>query len=196
MYYFEDSQSREHNVTRDIAQTYLSTVLKELELSGKVIPMFEVQKLIYGAKGDVDLLLYYEPDTETESLLVACEIKTIHLTSDGQLKSVKAKKRKTKIQLANLQEDGFDYVWLLEFIVTEPANSWFHPYAGDALFMETTTLENSNIGHAKFQISAIAGKLEADGGSIARRVIQKANRLPRRPQWENLMGVIRGKITV
>lgn len=175
IHYFEDPQNRERKLTRDIAQIHLSTIALALELVGKGVPMFEIPKQLYGAQGDVDLLIFYEPDSEKEAL-VACEIKTIHLTRSGELKSVKAKK--SNKQLENLRRDGFDYIWLLEFIVTEPAGSWFHPQAGDALFQETAKIANPSFGHAKFQIGAVAEKPESDAGSIGWKVVRPAVRQP------------------
>lgn len=189
MHYFEDPQKRERHVTRDIVHTYLSPIAMALELTGEGIPLLEVQKSVYGAKGDVDLLIYYEPGKESESL-IACEIKTSYLKSNGELKSAKANKRRTKTQLDNLRKDGFDYVWLLEFIVTEPAHGWFHPQAGEGLLIDTVTVEDAEFGHAKFQISAVSGRPEAEAGGISSRLVQKASRLPRSHKRENIIQAI------
>ena len=108
MHYFEDAQTREHCVTRDIATTYLSDVAMTLGFNDRAVPMFEVPKSLYGAEGDVDLLVYQRPGAE-EEVLIACEIKTVYLTADGSLKSVKA--LKSSKQLERLRLDGFDYVW-------------------------------------------------------------------------------------
>lgn len=193
MYYFQDPKNRERRVTHDISRTYLDSVARAIGIKGGVYTFSEFQKALYSAEGDVDLLIYHEPFTPGESL-IACEIKTSYLDSAGKLKSGKPKK--SLKQLRNLEADGFDYVWLLEFVVTEPGQDWFHPQAADGVGIHTADLANLPYGHAKFQICGVAGRPEADAGSITYEAIQLAQRLPRNRRSEFLLETVREQVKV
>lgn len=184
MYYFQDPQNRERNVTRDLLHQHLSQVVSALEIESDGLCFCELNKSVYGAAGDVDLLFFCEAEG-VPSLLIACEVKTIYLSPEGKITSPKTKK--SDKQLKSLEKDGFDYVWLLEIIVTQPAASWIHPQAGDGILMETGSVTSSSYGYAKFQISGVSERLEVDAGSLGQLVVQKAKRLSQSPRREALL---------
>jgi hypothetical protein len=186
MHYYEDPQKREQKLTLDIVQTYWRYVADILKLDHDCRILIQMPKSMYAAKGDVDIAVWSHPNSESEAL-IAVEIKTMHLDKEGKLKSQKLNRHEK--QLRNLEKDGWDYVWLFDFIVTEPVEGWWHPQAFDGYTKHKKIVGTEFYGHAVFQVNSVSGRSECEAGSISYQVLCQASELSRKPHRANLMRV-------
>jgi hypothetical protein len=171
MHYYEDPQSREKKLTRDFVYIHQSTLCQVLGLSQGDKVVVEFQKSRYGASGDVDIAVWKNPNSENEKL-IGIEVKSLFLEEVGEFKSEKLLKHNKQIKA--LEKEGWDYVYLFDFIVTKPASGWFHPQAFEGYDNYRKTVESEKYGHVVFQINAIAGKPESMAGSISHKILQEA----------------------
>lgn len=173
MHYYEDPQSREKKLTRDFVDIHQSTLCQALGLSQGDKVIVELQKSRYGANGDVDIAVWKNPNSANQKL-IGIEVKSLFLEQGGKFKSEKLLKHNKQVKA--LEKEGWDYVYFFDFIVTMPANDWFHPQAFEGYDNYRKTVE-SKYGHVVFQINAVAGKPESMAGSISHHVIQEAKAL-------------------
>ncbi len=188
LHYFEDPQRRESLLVEDVARHHWPFVGQVLGLPFQRQSLFtHLPKALYQKDGDVDIAVWNDPRTEKE-LLIAIEVKTLHLRRDGELKSQKPLKHEK--QLLQLQEEGWDYVWLFDFIVTEPEAGWFHSQSFDG-FDKHSKHVAPGFGHAVFQINAVQGRPEADAGSLPQKVLAYPERIVLPSKREELLNVFR-----
>ncbi len=171
MHYYEDPQSREKKLTRDFVDIHQSTLCQVLGLSQGDKIVVELQKSRYGASGDVDIAVWKNPNSENERL-IGIEVKSLFLEDGGKFKSEKLLKHNKQIKA--LVKEGWDCVYLFDFIVTKPASGWFHPQAFEGYDNYRKTVEGEKSGHVVFQINAVAGKPESMAGSISHKILQEA----------------------
>ncbi len=171
MHYYEDPQSREKKLTRDFVYIHQSTLCQVLGLSQGDKVVIELQKSRYGASGDVDIAVWKNSNSENEKL-IGIKVKLLILEENGEFKSEKLLKHNKQIKA--LEKEGWDYVYLFDFIVTKPANGWFHPQAFEGYDSYRKTVESDMYGHVVFQINAVAGKPESKAGSICHKILQEA----------------------
>ena len=124
MHYYKDPQNREKRLTRDFVGIHIGELYRALALSGDDKIVVELQKERYGRRGEIDLAIWKNPGTAQENL-IAIEIKVIVLEDDDSFSSEKRDKHNK--QLNRCVEEGWDYVWFFDFIVTKPAAGWLHP---------------------------------------------------------------------
>lgn len=171
MHYYEDPQSREKKLTRDFVDIHQSTLCQVLGLGKNDKVVVELQKSRYGANGDVDIAIWKNPRSENEKL-IGIEVKSLFLEEDGEFKSEKLLKHNK--QMKALEKEGWDYVYLFDFIVTKPATGWFHPQAFEGYDNYRKAVESEKYGHVVFQINGVAWKPESMAGSISHKIIQEA----------------------
>lgn len=175
MHYFEDTQSREKQLTRDFVDIHRRLLCDLLSLNQNDKIVVEFQKSKYGKNGDVDIAVWKNPEKIDEQF-IAVEIKTLFLTESGKFKSEKLNKHHP--QMVALEKEGWDLVYFFDFIVTQPARSWFHPQSFDGHENYRKTVPNEKHGHIVFQINSIVGRPESVSGSISHRVLNFAQSLP------------------
>lgn len=183
VHYFEDPQSRERKLTHDVVQYHWSQVAQAMGLNVPHQVFVELDKKLYGTIGDVDYAIWVQPNTSCECL-IGIEVKTTYLQRDGTLKAQKKEKHQKQIQ--RLQQEGWDYIWLLDFIVTEPAHDWRHPQSFDG-FHKYEKVAGPSIGHIVFQINSIMGRPESEAGSISQKVLAAAERQPSQASHNTLL---------
>ncbi len=174
MHYYEDPQFRERKLTRDFVDIHQGTLCQilGLHIGDKIV--VEFQKERYGASGDVDIAVWKNPNSKNEAF-IGVEVKCLFLDEEGQLKSEKLLKHNKQIRA--LEKEGWDYAYFFDFIVTKPANGWFHPQAFEGHDNYRKTVESKHYGHVVFQINAVVGKPESMAGSISPKVLQEAKKL-------------------
>ena len=172
MHYYEEHQERETKLTNDIVRFH-QWAIKDVLAIGPADQIFvEFDKKSYGAKGDVDIVVWKNPGLEGESV-VAVEIKVLFLNLDGSFKSKKEFKHNKQIEA--LEKEGWDYVYFFDFIVVEPSEGWFHEQAFDGFEKYDKTVKSNICGHVVFQINSVKHKPESWAGSIPHKVIKSAS---------------------
>jgi hypothetical protein len=189
MHYFEDAQNRERMLVEDLARYHWMDIQRILGIEHEHRFVIHMDKRCYGAVGDVDIGIWVAPDTPDEQL-IAIEVKTQFLCSDGLLRSQKREKHRK--QLENLKRDGWDYVWLFDVIVTEPALDWWHPQAFDG-FDQHARVVDDGYGHCRLQINAVHGRPESEAGSIGQERLKVPWRLPAVPARQKIVRAFRGR---
>ena len=97
MHYYEEHQERETQLTNDIV-SFHQWAIKEVLAIGPADKIFvEFDKKLYGAKGDVDIVVWRNPGLEGESV-IAVEVKVMFLNGEGNFKSKKALKHNKQIE--------------------------------------------------------------------------------------------------
>ena len=172
MHYYEEHQERETQLTNDIV-SFHQWAIKEVLAIGPADKIFvEFDKKLYGAKGDVDIVVWRNPGLEGESV-IAVEVKVMFLNGEGNFKSKKALKHNKQIEA--LEKEGWDYVYFFDFIVVEPSESWFHEQAFEGFDKYDKTVKSNICGHVVFQINSVKHKPESLAGSISYKVIKSAS---------------------
>lgn len=173
MHFSDERQRREHWVTKALVTSdFLKTgLLRELGIESEPRVAREFDKACYGRSGDVDLVFATDWNTASERLY-AIEVKVMILEEDGRRRSEKLKKHNKQLNL--LKSEGWHYVYLLDVIVTQPAQSWFHPQAFAGFDAYQKTVEDQSIRHIVLQMNAVAHKPKAEAGSMSFRVIRSA----------------------
>jgi len=97
MHYYEDRQSREKKLTRDFVDINQSILCQVLGLSQGDKVVVELQKSRYGARGDVDIAVWKNPNSENEKL-IGIEVKLLILEENGKFKSEKRLKHDKQIK--------------------------------------------------------------------------------------------------
>ena len=181
MHFRDETQLREHRVTEALASPgFLQTdLLRELRIESHPCIARELDKSLYGRRGDVDLVIATGWNTVAEKLY-AIEVKVMVLDGDGRFRSEKRNKHSKQLDL--LRDEGWHYVYLLDVIVTHPAQGWLHPQAFHGFNNFQKEVEDQHIGHIVLQINAVDHKPETDAGSFTFHQIQPAIENMRRGQ--------------
>ena len=190
MHYYEEHQERETKLTNDIVRFH-QWAIKDVLAIGPADQIFvEFDKKSYGAKGDVDIVVWKNPGLEGESV-VAVEIKVLFLNLDGSFKSKKEFKHNKQIEA--LEKEGWDYVYFFDFIVVEPSEGWFHEQAFDGFEKYDKTVKSNICGHVVFQINSVKHKPESLAGSISHKVLKSASQNSGNNGREKIISALRGK---
>lgn len=166
MHFRNETQQRERRVTEALASPgFLQMdLLRELRIESPPLIARELDKSLYGRNGDVDLVFATGWNTDAERLY-AVEVKVMVLDGGGHFRSEKLNKHNKQLQ--QLRGEGWHYVYLLDVIVTQPAQSWFHPNAFEGFDNYRKEVIDQCVGHIVLQINAIAHKPETEAGSFA-----------------------------
>lgn len=173
MHFRDETQQREHRVTEMLASPgFLQMdLLRELRIESPPLMARELDKSLYGRNGDVDLVFATGWNAGSERLY-AIEVKVMVLESDGNFSSEKLNKHNKQLEL--LRNEGWHYVYLLDVIVTQPEQGWFHPQAFDGFDNYRKEVRDQNVGHIILQINAVAHKPETEAGSFAFHTVRQA----------------------
>jgi hypothetical protein len=174
VHYYQNNTDREKQLTRDFVSVHQAELCRALDLHQGDKVVVEMQKSRFARAGDVDIALWKNPYAENETF-IAVEVKCLFLDSQGNFKSEKALKHNKQIRL--LEDEGWDYVYFFDFIVTEPAIGWFHPQAFAGHDKYAKKVESAACGHLVFQINSVAHKPESMAGSISCKTLQLSQRL-------------------
>ena len=175
MHYYEEHQKRETRLTNDIVSFHRWAIAGVLGMGPSDKIFVEFDKKSYGAKGDVDIVVWKNPGLEDESVM-AVEVKVMFLNGEGSFKSKKALKHNKQIEA--LEKEGWDYVYFFDFIVVEPSESWFHGQAFEGFDKYDKTVKSKICGHVVFQVNSVKHKPESFAGSISHKVIKSASLNP------------------
>lgn len=179
MHFKDLQQDREHKITAALASfgPLHASLIEALDINPPYWMTTEFDKTKYGRKGDVDIALVTNLGGRGEAVW-AIEVKVMHLTSMGHFQSEKLEKHHK--QLAILAGEGWDRVILLDVIVTDPANTWWHSQDFEGYDNFKKKVNYPNVGHIVMQVNSIAHKPETEAGSVSFRVLQRSLSL-RRP---------------
>jgi len=166
MHFKNETQQREHRVTEMLASPgFLQMdLLRELRIESPPLIACELDKSLYARNGDVDLVFATGWNTGAERLY-AIEVKVMVLDGGGHFRSEKLNKHNKQLEL--LRNEGWHYVYLLDVIVTQPAQGWFHPQAFEGFDNYRKEVGDQCVGHIVLQINAVAHKPETEAGSFA-----------------------------
>lgn len=174
MKHFKDhQQERERHVTATFARDGVlhSQLAEAIGIEGSYWLTTEFDKSKYGCKGDVDIAFVENPGGPQEAIY-AVEVKVIYLDPLGQFKSEKKEKHHKQIKL--LETEGWNKVFLLDVIVTAPAETWFHPQAFEGFDKYRKAMRSKNAGHIVMQVNSVAHIPETSAGSVSTKVLQHA----------------------
>lgn len=178
MHFKAYEQLREHRVTEALTSPiFLPALLRELKVESMPLMVRELNKSLYGKNGDVDLVFAAGWGSDAERLY-AIEVKVMVLESDGHFRS--EKRNKHHKQLDRLKAEGWNFVYLLDVIVTQPSEGWFHPQAFEGFDNYRKDVPDQDIGHIVLLTNAIAHKPEIAAGSFSFKRMQ--------PATENVLG--------
>lgn len=165
MHFRDEQQEREHQVTQALVNPgpLHRELVRALGINSRYWVEAEFNKKAYKRIGDVDLAFSINPNTRWEQIY-AIEIKVMQLRSDGTFQS--EKRNKHEKQLTQLQKEGWHRIFLLDVIITQPAQGWCHPQAEEGLKQFTKEVQNEIAGHIVMQINAVAHKSETEAGSV------------------------------
>ncbi len=188
IHYYIDNQNREHRLTQDIVRYHPWVFSDVLCLTPSDKNFCEFDKCRYGAEGDVDIVVWRNPGSESEEI-IGIEVKVIHLNKEGEFRSKKEFKHNKQIKA--LVRDGWDYVFFFDFIVVSPSDSWFHEQAFDGFDNYSKRVECDICGHAIFQINSVSHKPEAEAGSVSTRIIKDASKNLNNPGRDEILRALR-----
>ena len=173
MHFREDTQTREHRVTQALVSPgpLQYELMSSLELNGTCVLIPELDKATYGKIGDVDIAIICNLG-QREETICGIEVKVMHLTSDGRFKSKKEGKHVKQIR--QLEEEGWDRIYLLDVIVTDPAQGWLHSQSIDGIANFEKECGGTIAGHLVMQINSVAHKPETDAGSASCILLKQA----------------------
>jgi hypothetical protein len=189
MHYCEEHQERETKLTNDIVSLHQWAIREVLAIGPADKIFVEFDKKAYGAKGDVDIVVWRNPELEGESV-IAVEVKVMFLNRDGNFKSKKAFRHNKQIEA--LEKEGWDYVYFFDFIVVEPSESWFHEQAFEGFEKYDKTVKSNICGHIVFQVNSVKHKPESLAGSISHKVIKCARPNPGNKGRSKIISALRG----
>lgn len=184
MHFRDQTQQREHQVTEMLASPGPLQVRlrRELRIESPPLIACELDKSLYGRNGDVDLVFATGWSASAERLY-AIEVKVMVLDGGGHFRSEKLKKHNKQLEL--LRKEGWDYVYLLDVIVTQPAQDWLHPQAFEGFDNYRKEVGDQRVGHIVLQINAVDHKPETAAASFAFNQIRPAIKNVQRGQSIN-----------
>lgn len=182
-YYFEDNQNRESRLAIQLSNVpFQDTLQRLLGCPYPLLIISTLNKARYGSEGDVDLAVFSHIGMNAHgrpsiSEMIAIEIKVSYYGSTGEYRSLKPEKHVG--QLERLLTEGWDRVYLLDVVVTEPHTDWDHPQTFEILrtFPERKIVGVPKCGHIVVAKHGVNGRKESDSGSFTPLIIEGAEKL-------------------
>ncbi len=135
--YFQESQTREFRLSEFVSKYLAEFVKAKLDIKGDTFTILELNKERYSKKGDVDIAFLEFKKTNNYQIINthAIEIKTcVYERKTKKFKSIKAKKHLKQIK--NLVNEGWENVYLLDILITEPLDKPYEPSEKVSLEMQ------------------------------------------------------------
>lgn len=177
VHYYEDNLHREGRVTRFLSVHFCQDLLGVLGIEPPAFVVSELSKHRYGRDGDVDLaVIRFQPDTpiQPENIVetAAIEVKVSHYDSRGKYHSLKPGKHKKQMRV--LLKESWNRVYLMDVVVSEPVEGWFHPQTFDILNSFAKEVGVNDCGHIRMIKHGVLGRPEETAGSGIPEVLTEA----------------------